>query len=336
MPLDTAAVTPGLDVSLGGDRYDGAALAAPTLEAASDVGSALRAVREYYRLSIEDVSLATCIRKQYLAGIEEMRLETLPSRPFVIGYVRAYAGALGLDPDRAVARFKADVPDDQQVLHAPVGVAREGDRRLRPMVIGGLLVVLAFVAWNVAQRAMSKNDPAPNAGGEVAVSSAKVKTPATHGPIAVGAPLPPPQEATVPTPYVTPGLAPASADGSPTSAVVAQASGAKPVAAPPTKPVGAPFETRAAVYGAPAGQSAVTLQADKSASLIVRGADGTVYFARQLAAGEAYRAPQTPGLSVEASDPNVIDVYVGGRLTGVLPGAKMVIARLTDDGAAGR
>jgi hypothetical protein len=40
----------------------------------------------------------------------------------------------------------------------------------------------------------------------------------------------------------------------------------------------------------------VTLQAIKSASLIVRGADGSVYFARQLRAGEAYRAPQLGGL----------------------------------------
>ena len=327
MPLDTAAVTPGLDVSLGADRYDRGTDPAPTLETAASVGAALRAVREYYRLSIEDVSLATCIRKLYLSGLEEMRLDELPSRPFVIGYVRAYAGALGLDPDRAVARFKMEFPDDQPSLRAPVGVAREGDRRLRPMIIIGVLVVLAFLAWNIAQRAMSKTEPAPNAGTEVAASSAKVKTPVTKGPIAVGAPLPAPQESTLPAPYITPGLAPASADGSATSAAP---SGAKPAPAAPSAPVGAPFAAHGAVYGAPAAQSAVTLQASKSASLIIRGAGGTVYFARQLSAGEAYRAPQTPGLSVEASDPTVINVFVGGLLKGPLPSAQTAISRLTD------
>ena len=329
MPLDTAAVTPGLDVSLGGDRYDGGAGPAPTLEAAANVGAALRAVREYYRLSIEDVSLATCIRKIYLSSLEEMRLEALPSRPFVIGYVRAYAGALGLDPDRAVARFKMDVPDDQQSLRAPVGVTPEGDRRLRPMIIGGVLVVTAFLAWNIGQRVMAKSEPAANAGTEVAASSAKVKAPVSKGPITVGAPLPPPQESTVPAPYVTPGLAPASADGSPTSAVPVAQSSAKPAPATPSAPIGTPFESRAPIYGAPAAQSVVTLQADKSASLIVRGAGGAVYFARQLAAGEAYRAPQTPGLSVEASDPAVVEVFVGGRLKGPLPSAQIAIAKLT-------
>jgi cytoskeleton protein RodZ len=329
MPLDTAAVTPGLDVSLGTDRYDRGVDSAPTLESAASIGAGLRAVREYYRLSIEDVALATCIRKLYLAGIEEMRLDDLPSRPFVIGYVRAYAGALGLDPDRAVARFKMEFPDETPSLRAPLGVTREGDRRLRPILIGFVLVVLAFVAWNIAQRAMSKSEPRRNTGTEVAVSSARVKTPVASGPIVVGAPLPAPQESTLPAPYVTPGLQPASADGSATSAAPIPA---KPVPVAPTAPVGAPFAAHGAIYGAAAGQSSVTLQAAKSASLIIRGGDGAVYFARQLAAGEAYRAPLTAGLSVEAPDPTVINVFVGGALKGPLPAAKMAVAKLTDPG----
>jgi cytoskeleton protein RodZ len=227
-----------------------------------------------------------------------------------------------------VARFKTDFPDDQQTLRAPLGVAREGDRRLRPMLVGGVVVVLAFVAWNVGRHAMSKSQPKPAAGTEVAVSSAKTRAASAPGPIAVGAPLPAPQESTVPAPYVTPGLAPASADGSPTSALKSPAAGAKPVVAVSATPVGTPFSARGAVYGAAAGQSVVTLQANKSASLIVRGADGTVYFARQLAAGEAYRVSQTPGLSVEASDPTVVDVFVGGLLKGPLPGPQTPISRL--------
>jgi len=109
------------------------------------------------------------------------------------------------------------------------------------------------------------------------------------------------------------------------------ASAAKPLPAAAATPVGAPFAPHGAVYGAPAAQSAVTLQVSKSASLIIRGADGTVYFARQLAAGEAYRAPQTPGLSVEASDPAVVDVFVGGLFKSPLPAAKIVVSRLTEN-----
>jgi cytoskeletal protein RodZ len=314
MPLDTAAVGAGLDISPGADRFDRGFDLPPMLERAEHVGAALRATREHYRLSVEEVSLATHIRKAYLESIEEMRLEALPARPFAIGYVRAYAEVLGLDPDRATARFKMEYPDESQPLRAPLGVAREADRRLRPMIIGAVVIVLAFVAWNIARHAM-KAGPAAVASSEVAVSSAKVRTPAPQGPISVGVPLPPPQESTLPPPYVTPGLAPA-ADAA-----------AKPVA-PPT-PVGTPFSARGTVYGAPAGQSQVTLQASKNGLLIVRGADGAVYFARQLTAGEAWRALQTAGLSVEASNPAGVDVFVGGLLKGPLPGPQTPISRLT-------
>jgi hypothetical protein len=275
-------------------------------------------VREYYKLSLEDVSLATHIRKLYLQGIEEMRLDGLPSRPFVIGYVRAYAEVLGLDPDRAVARFKMEFPDESQPLRAPLGVAREGDRRLRPMIIGGLAVVAAFVAWNVAQHALSKTAPKTHPNAEVAASSAKVRAPATQGPINLGAPLPPPQESTIPAPYVTPGLPPPTAT-----------SDARPTPPPPAP--GTPFAARGAVYGAPAGPSVITLQADKSTSLVVRGGDGAVYFARQLAAGEAWRAPQASELSVEVSDPTSVEVFVGGALKGPMPAAKAVIAKLAQN-----
>ena len=49
-----------------------------------------------------DLADATGGKLTYLSALEEMRLELLPSRPFTIGYIRAYAQALGLDPETAV------------------------------------------------------------------------------------------------------------------------------------------------------------------------------------------------------------------------------------------
>jgi hypothetical protein len=79
------------------------------------------------------------------------------------------------------------------------------------------------------------------------------------------------------------------------------------------------FSAKGAVYGAAADQSAVILQAHKPASIIIRGADGTVYFARQLVAGEAYRAPTAlKGLVIDVSDPQAFDIYANGALQGQL------------------
>ncbi len=89
---------------------------------------------------------------------------------------------------------------------------------------------------------------------------------------------PAPQESTLPTPYQTPGL-----DGASDAAA-----GDVAAAAPADPPVFAP---RGAVYGAAPGASVVTLQARKAALLVVHRPDGSVFFAQQMKAGEAYRAP---------------------------------------------
>ena len=302
---------------------------APSLNSATSVGAALRALREYYGLSIDDIALATCIRRQYLTLLEDMQLDELPSRPFVIGYIRAYAAAVGLDPAVAVARFRDDDPDGEQPLQAPVGVAHERKGGLSPFIVGGVLVALAILAWNIAQHAITSSEPNTVHPAEIAASSAKIQPAVQHGPVTLGTPLPAPPESTIPAPYITPGLTPASADGSATSAAVSAA----PVAADPNTtqiPVGAPFEAHGAVYGAAAAQSSVILQAKKSASLIVRGGGGTVYFARQLATGEAYRVPLNGGLTVETTDPANLNLYAGGLYKGPMPAAQMPAAKLAN------
>jgi hypothetical protein len=82
------------------------------------------------------------------------------------------------------------------------------------------------------------------------------------------------------------------------------------------------------VYGA--GGSTVTVQALKPGLLIARGADGSVYFARQLAPGEAYRAPQLSGLSIETPDPDTVQVFVAGQSKGVMPAIKTALSDLAE------
>ncbi len=89
------------------------------------------------------------------------------------------------------------------------------------------------------------------------------------------------------------------------------------------------FEPKGAVFGAQAAQSVITLQARKPASIVIRGPDGSVYFARQMAAGQAYRAPMVvKGLIVDVSDPLAFDVYANGALEGQLPSTQTPLAKL--------
>jgi cytoskeleton protein RodZ len=354
MPLDTGNVrrlhlVTDADMGLHGDLHEGLhedfhggleggdaplAVAQPSLDEGADIGLALKAAREFRGLTTQDVADATRIRQSYIEALEDMRIEDLPSRPFTIGYVRAYAGLLGLDGDAAVLRFKGDSPDENGELRAPVGVLRERDPRLALIFAGGLLVVGAILLWNVAQRAITKVEPPPQVAS--AAASTQVQAHGSNNQVALGAPLPAPVESTTPEPYKTPGLDDAAANGGSVDAAHAaaktraEADARAGVVDPSTQFVlGGLFKPKGAVLGAsPAETSGVILQARKAATLVVRGGDGSVYFARALAAGESYRAPRTPGLTADVSDPALFEIYAGGVLTGRLQSNQTALSKL--------
>ena len=268
------------------------------LQSAADIGSALKALREQKKLSLEQLADMTRVRRVYLADIEAMRLDRLPSRPFTIGYIsvptpRPWA----LDGDAAVERFKSEEPVLDEPLRAPVGVVQNGDPRAVAIVAGVIVILVAIVLWNIAQRALMAGAPPPPTASAQATAKALSETAPPGG--ALGAPLPAPVESTTPPPYETPGMPIINPDGNVTTPKSIQ--GAKSGLTPET-PAGDPstlsavFVATGQIYGAPKDQpSSVTLQALKPASLIVRGQDGQIYFARQFAAGDAFRVPQVGG-----------------------------------------
>jgi transcriptional regulator with XRE-family HTH domain len=308
MPLDTGAIVEGLAAPNAARDPNGRA---PTLIDPAPLGEILREARLHRGLDLEDLARLTRVRLNYLAAIEHMRFDLLPSRPFALGYVRAYASALGLDADLAAARFKVEAPEAAEPLRAPMGVRREGDPRLKLLGLTVAIVVAAIVSWNVARHLLAADPSARRAAVVVTEVAAK---PHALGPVALGAPLPAPPESTTPQPYVTPGLE--------------QTLGVAPATGPQAEPVGSPFVAKGAVYGAAPAQSEVIVQARQGASLVVHGGDGSVYFARLLAPGEAYRAPQIKGLTIDVSEPEKFDVYVGGLLQGPLAGPKTATTEL--------
>jgi len=172
------------------------------------------------------------------------------------------------------------------------------------------VVITAVLVWNLAQHAIAgegrASSPAP-------LSSAAAPPAARKGAVTLAAAKPAPPESDVPRPYITPGLAPAVA-------IDAQA---------PPQPIEAVFLPKGAVYGVSPAQSPVMLQARKPASIIVRGADGAIYFARQLAAGESYRAPVlVKGLVIDVSDPQAFDIFMNGAPHGQLQANQTPVAKL--------
>lgn len=316
---------------------DGPAPPLDPLYAFDTLGEALKAIRQERGLTLPEVAERTRVRRSYLEAIEEMRLDALPSRPFTIGYIRAYATALGVDPDLATERFKSDEPVLDEPLRAPVGVLEEKDPRVAAFIVGALVIIAAIVLWNVAQRAMMAAAPPPPLAPQA--QTAKALSQIKPGVFELGYPLPAPVESTTPPPYETPGLAAATG-------LKTDPNSPAPVAAPPTR-LGEPppvdlaslptaFTPKGRVYdlGNPKLTSVVTVQAIKAGALIVRGPDGSVYFARQLAKGEAFRVPQLAGLTLDVSAPHDFQVFVAGQSKGVLPAQQVLASKLATTPAA--
>ncbi len=295
----------------------------PSVTDAPTLGEGLRIAREHTGRSLAELSSLTRVPSRYLTALEQNDFSTLPNRVFSIGYVRAYAAALGLDEQLAVERFKRESPDPSVPLQAPVGVAFEEVRRFSPRLIAaGLALVLAVVGWNVFQRVSLMRAPHPSDLAAVPENWTLGAVPGQPATITLAAPRPAPPDQTVPALYITPGLEsqltgidPGSPEG--VAAIAA--------AAPPVQRA---FNPRGAIYGVSANASHVVLQARKSAYLVVNIGDGTTLFARQLAAGDAWRAPANVAATLEVSDPTAFDVYLNGEHGGSLEAARTSLAQL--------
>lgn len=291
------------------------------------IGQALRQARESLDLEIEDIAQATHIRAAFIAALEQLDLAPLPARPFAVGYVKAYARALGLDQDAVVTRFRQETPVQDTVLRAPLGAQLKRGARFGGLIAAAVVVIAGLASWNLLVRVKS-NVPHFAASGP----SAGVRSQPAAGPVQLGAPLPAPPEASTPPPYETPGLAEATAASGPTAAAAVTAQIAQEAAAARPAdpiPVGSAFASHGAVYGAPRPGGGVLLLAIRPMSLVVRGAGGVVYFARQLSAGESWRAPALAGLTADVDVPAAVEIYVQGRATGALTETQTSLESLT-------
>jgi transcriptional regulator with XRE-family HTH domain len=77
----------------------------------SEVGRRLRQERERRHISIDSIAAATKIKASLFEQLERGDTSRWPSGIFGRSYLRAYAHAIGLDPDATVREFLAVFPD---------------------------------------------------------------------------------------------------------------------------------------------------------------------------------------------------------------------------------
>jgi transcriptional regulator with XRE-family HTH domain len=69
------------------------------------IGEAWKKRREEMGKTVEDVSSEIRISKKYLRGIEEGNFSRFPAKVFSIGFIRAYATFLSVDPEPLLSEY---------------------------------------------------------------------------------------------------------------------------------------------------------------------------------------------------------------------------------------
>lgn len=101
----------------------------------------LKQERELRDLAPEEIAAATKLTTAVIEALESGDEGRMPPRAYVVGYLRTYATAAGLDPDEVVLRWQ------EAAGEAPEVKARRGRRQLAPVLVAAVLlgVVAAMV-----------------------------------------------------------------------------------------------------------------------------------------------------------------------------------------------
>jgi cytoskeleton protein RodZ len=133
------------------------------------LGSYLREVRESRGINLDEAADVTRISKNYLIAIEEERFDKLPGPVYVKGFLRVYAGFLGLSGDETVARYTESLASQQSAPSAEsteVETTPEGRSLFsRPLLwlTPLLAAILLWFFFNPGQeKGMDKSTEAPD------------------------------------------------------------------------------------------------------------------------------------------------------------------------------
>jgi len=169
------------------------------------LGSRLKRAREERGTTLKEISLSTKISVGVLEALERDEFSRLPGGIFSRALVRAYAKAIGLDPEAVVQDFLAEVDRiEHRALAARAASAAaektasnlsadDQRRRISRLVLAGVLtVVVALTAWGISTW-VRERPPAT----DTAVQSQTPPAPTPPAP-ATDAPVPAPAPPAVP------------------------------------------------------------------------------------------------------------------------------------------
>ncbi|MBY0430397.1 MAG: helix-turn-helix domain-containing protein, partial [Rhodospirillales bacterium] len=131
----------------------------------SGVGSLLKTTRQALGRDLVDVAYGLRIRHTYLMAIEDGRFGDLPGPTYAIGFVRAYAEYLGLDPREVIRRLKMETEGNlggrnELVFPSPVSEGRFPQGAI--IFIGLVLAAVLYTLQLMSSQERSIADMVPS------------------------------------------------------------------------------------------------------------------------------------------------------------------------------
>jgi cytoskeleton protein RodZ len=116
---------------------------------AAGLGAELRAARQAQGWELPQLAASLRIRQSYLEAIEAGRVAELPGTTYALGFVRAYASALGLSGEDVAKRFRAETTlvNGQPTLRFPAPVPQRGVPAGAIMLLGVVILAGAYGGW---------------------------------------------------------------------------------------------------------------------------------------------------------------------------------------------
>ncbi len=314
------------------------------------VGDALRTRREQLGWTLPDVAAWLRIRQSYLEALEAGQPAKIPGGAYAMAFLRTYSGALGLDADDMLRRFRGETKDvtRKPELSFPVPVPERGVPAGAIVLLGVVMVVGAYVGWyELGGRSTHEAHtvpPVPEALSPYANSNGHGPSPQVAtvmpGPGQTPSPLPPttdnkPADTTAQKPAANPETAGVAADlqhPATSPAVAAQPNAATTGAPASTVPATGTAQTATGVNGAAtpatdatpsvadgADAKTVTLNAVGNAWVQVRQPGGKVLYDHVMQAGDHWSVPADAGTVVlNTGNAGGITVSAGGVTSPVL------------------
>lgn len=138
------------------------------------IGVTLREARIRRKVDLSEVEAATKIRIRFLRAIENEEWDVLPGGAYTRGFIRTYAGYLGLDGERLADEYRRSVPSsggerERAPRVEPVASVRDGGPRVPGwawIAAVSVLLIAVLVGVGLAGDGEDSTEPTPGAGAK--------------------------------------------------------------------------------------------------------------------------------------------------------------------------